>query len=431
MARRTRDRQDRLGQLLTQVERRFQDSPLSEVGELLAGTISALQASAQAGLTDAGAVESLAGCVTVILDSLPSSFGDRFDFDALLVRALAGEWSQGGARLSGMLVPKPSDIWGHQRVPMPSFDRKPLPVIDVLHVPGEDNLDDLDLLTYPFMCHELGHNLLFKQGDEFCASFTRTLDRVVNGLQRQTLALQGPGRQIADSTTEQIRRYWTPTANHYNWAHEIAVDVIALWTCGSAYLAALHDVMDEGNLNPYQLGQSHPPYEVRARAMIEVATQLGWAYYTGDFQDLIDRWPTTVWAQDKTNLYAACADTRLVQGSVSAALETCRSFSAPALHACPRRGGAGEAAPAGAPGSRCRDHSRSLAHPHSNRPAQLCGVGARRCPPPSHRPHTVMPLILYERDTCKAPASATWSTQGRLIPMSGFVKHISASQTRS
>jgi hypothetical protein len=328
--RRTRDRQDRLGELLTQVERRFQNSPLQPLGDLLVRTWKHLPASAQSGFTGSEAVDRMVAHTSFLLEWLPHTFGERFDFDSQLLSALVEDCSQGGAQFSINLIPKPFTTWGHHTVEMPSTDGKLFLAIDLIHFPGEDNLSDIDLLDYPFACHELGHNLLFKpQGGAFCESISRTLEEIVNGLHRQTLSLQGAGKDIALSTIEQIRRYWTPTPDHRNWAHEIAVDVIALWTCGPAYLAALQDVLEHANTNPYQLGQSHPPYEVRAKAMIEAANQLGWAYYTGEYQTLIEGWPKSPWAADQTNLYAACADPRLVNASVAAALETCRSLALP------------------------------------------------------------------------------------------------------
>jgi hypothetical protein len=314
--------------LLTQVERRFQDSPLSAIGNLLGRTLTALQASAQAGFTPPESVDYVVTYTSSVLDSLPSSFGERYAFDARFLASLLEDCSQGGAQFSPMLIPKPSDSWGHQTV-VPSPEGKSAFTVDVILLPGEDDLNDVDLREYPFACHELGHNALFKQGDVFCSAFSQTLDDVVNALHRQTLALQGSGKQITAATIEQIRTYWTPTANHKNWAHEIAVDVIALWICGPAYLAALKYVLEQGETDPYQLGQSHPPYEVRAKAMTEAANQLGWAYYTGDYQALIEFWPKSSWAAGRTNVYAACADARLVTGSVTAALDTCRALGLP------------------------------------------------------------------------------------------------------
>jgi hypothetical protein len=327
MARQRRDRQDHLGQLLTQVERRFQESPLSAVGELLVGTLTDLQTSAQAGFTEPEAVEHVVAFVSYVLESLPCTFGDRFTFDAQILSELVADCSQGGAQFSSNLIPKPSGTWGHQTIK--SVDPKYPYVLNVIQLPGEDNLAEIDLRDYPFACHELGHNLLLRQGDAFCAAVKQILDEVINGLHRQTLALQGSGKEIVGRTIEDIRRYWTPTDNHRNWAHEIAVDVIALWTCGPAYLAALQYVLEDPKTNPYQLGQSHPPYEVRAKAMVEAANMLGWAYYTGDYLALIEAWPKSPWAGDRTNLYAACADLRLVNGCVAAALETCRSLALP------------------------------------------------------------------------------------------------------
>jgi hypothetical protein len=325
--RRSPDRQDRLGQLLTEVERRFQNSPLNGVGRLLTNTLTDLQASAQAGFTTPEAVDCTVAFASYVLESLPRTFGERFTFDAQILSELVVDCSQGGAQFSPNLIPKPSGTWGHQTIN--SVDPKYSYTLNVIHLPGEDNLGEIDLLDYPFACHELGHNLLLKQGAAFCAAVTQILDGIINGLHRQTLALQGSGKEIAVSTIDQIRQYWTPTANHRNWAHEIAVDVIALLTCGPAYLAALQDVLERSDTNPYQLGQSHPPYEVRAKAMIEAAKLLEWTYYTGEYETLIENWPKSSWASDRTNFYTACADNRLVQGTLEAALQTCRLLALP------------------------------------------------------------------------------------------------------
>lgn len=327
MARRNRNRQDRLGTLLVHVQRRFADTPLNAIGEKLVNIISDVQRSVQAGFSSSEDSERIANYVASVLEFLPSSFGDRFTFDAQLIHALAGEYSQGNASLSGMLVPKPSREWGHQTVSMPSSDGKTAYAINVIHLPGDDNSADIDLLNYPFICHELGHNILFRGGDPFITAFGQELNAVLAAIQRQTLGIRGSAKQVADATAEQVRRYWTPTADQYNWAHEIAVDVMSIWLSGPAYLAALQDVMEADDLNPYQLGQSHPPYEIRARALIDAAGRLGWAYYTGDIQSLLDRWSSP--SDEKTNLHVACGDPRCISAAVSAAIRTCEVLSLP------------------------------------------------------------------------------------------------------
>ena len=329
MARRNRDNHDRLGQYLTQLRRRFDASPLKIVYERLAADIEAVQVSARAGSTPSEAVEQFGAYVAFVIDSLPTTFQDRFTFDAQIIAALAAEFSQGQARLSGMLIPKPSQTWGHQAVRMPAPAGEPAHVIDVIHMPGDDVLEDIDLLAYPFVYHELGHNVLFRYGQAFCESIQRTLATFLDSLQRQNLAIRGQARQVADTTSTQIRQFWTPTSDHYNWAHETAVDVISLWTCGPAYLAALLDVVDRDNLDPYQLGQSHPPYALRSQVLVQAAGQLGWAYYTGSLQDLADRWTKSDWAKNRTNLHIACADPCLVGGTITAAIETCEGLALP------------------------------------------------------------------------------------------------------
>lgn len=328
MARRNRNRQEQLESLLVQVQRRFTDTPLLAIGEMLINVISDVQVSVQVGGSSAEDAEKIASYVARLLDFLPSSFKDRFIFDAQFVRALADEYSQGAAPLSGMLVPKPSQTWGHQSISMPSSDGLNAYVIDVIHLPGADNTADIDLLDYPFVCHELGHNILFKNGDSFITAFAHELDTVLSAIQRQTLGIRGASRQVADSTAEQVRRYWTPTPDQFNWAHEIAVDVISLWLSGPAYLAALQDVMEADDLNPYQLGQSHPPYEIRASALIDAAGRLGWAYYTGGLQCLLDRWSSAP-PGERTNLHVACADSRLLNGVISVAIQTCEQLLLP------------------------------------------------------------------------------------------------------
>jgi hypothetical protein len=328
LARRNRNRQDQLDNLLVQIQRRLADTPLAVVGEHLASTISEVQLSSANGASASENCQKLTNYVTRLLEFLPSSFGDRFKFDAQLIDAIAQECSQGACRMSRMLIPKPSQEWGHQSVFMPCYKGSAPDVINLIHMPGDDNLFDIDLLDYAFLCHELGHNILFRGGDAFIAGFGQHLDAVLAPIQKQTLGIRGWSKQVADATAEQVRRYWTPTADQYNWAHEIAVDVISLWLIGPAYLAALQDVMEPDALDPYQLGQSHPPYEIRARALIDTAGRLGWAYYTGAIQTLVDRWSAAS-ASHARNLHVACADPRLLSGTIATALKTCEALSLP------------------------------------------------------------------------------------------------------
>ena len=81
-----------------------------------------------------------------------------------------------------------------------------------------------------------------------------------------------------------------PSPNHFDWSHEIAADMIAFWTCGPAYVAALFDVLEYDGLNPYKIGPGHPPYEVRANALLYAGESLGWEAYLSDLRDIVGRW---------------------------------------------------------------------------------------------------------------------------------------------
>jgi len=116
LARRNRENNGQFGQLLIKVQRRFNNSPLEIIGRLLAETISDVQRSVLSGGPPSEDTKELANYVGRVLDSLPVTFGDRFEFDAQLIAGLAAEYSQGGVCLSSMLVPRPSQTWGHETV---------------------------------------------------------------------------------------------------------------------------------------------------------------------------------------------------------------------------------------------------------------------------------------------------------------------------
>jgi hypothetical protein len=320
--RRERHKQDPLRQMLGQ-------SPLSCVYQKVEEVVFALQQELQHGLVHQDVISRLSGYIDGMLALLPQSFGDRFYFDACLIGALSEEWSQGGTQLSGMIVPKLSREWGHMSLPLATYGREATHVIDLVLIPGDDRLEDIDLLAYPFFCHELGHNALFKYDPVFSQSFRSMLEQVTNGMLRQSLADKGAMRGRARDTVTLVRQRWNPTADHYNWAYEIAMDVIALWTTGPAYLAAFHDILDDEARNPYQLGQSHPPYEIRVNALIDASNRLGWEDYTQDLAERIAHWHRSHWRKERNNQYVACASPDLVRGCVTSVITTCETLSLP------------------------------------------------------------------------------------------------------
>jgi hypothetical protein len=327
--RRVRHKQDPLSQILDKVKQRLGASPLSVIYPKFEEVVLTLQQDLQHGLVGQNVADWLSGSIIRMLDLLPQSFGERFYFDTGMITALSEEWSQGSTRLSGTIYPKPGKDWRHVSLPLPNYGRAAMPVIDLVLIPGDDRLEDVDLLAYPLLCHELGHNALFKHDTAFPQSFRPALEQVTNGLLRQSLADQGAARVRARNMVTTVRQLWNPTANHYNWAHEIAVDVIALWTTGPAYLATFQDTLENEAPNPYQVGQSHPPYEVRANALIDASGRLGWEDYTHGLSERVAYWRQSHWREERNNRYVACASADLVRGCVTSAISVCEVLSLP------------------------------------------------------------------------------------------------------
>src|SRR2546430_1338369 len=85
--------------------------------------------------------------VTTVVRSLPRTYGDRFWFDAGLIRAMAGDW--GDPRLfSPMIIPCYEKQWGYARLPMPLTElchgssEPQSHVVELIMVPGNDDLQN-------------------------------------------------------------------------------------------------------------------------------------------------------------------------------------------------------------------------------------------------------------------------------------------------
>lgn len=328
MARRTRTKNDRLDEVLAEVRTRFSGTPLTCVCDLLESDLLFAQGALRGGGMSPEDAERLALKVEGFIEHLPQSFDPRFLFDSVMIKAICEEWSQQGTYLSDLIIPSYSDNWGHLSVTYARPGGTSVPV-DLILFPGSRCLEGVNLLDYPFLCHELGHNALFKHDELFGPRFSPALDHFARSLQRRAMADRGAARQRAQSNVDEMCRLWGPSADHNNWSHEIAVDVIALWTCGPAYLATFQDILEAKGLDPYQIGQSHPPYEVRANALLTASDQLGWAYYTGGIRRQMDVWRSSEWSRGRTNSYLSYASPDLVRDSVDAALAVCEALGLP------------------------------------------------------------------------------------------------------
>jgi hypothetical protein len=125
-----------------------------------------------------------------------------------------------------------------------------------------------------------------------------------------------------------LRQVWTPSSNTRDWANELAADAIALWTCGPAFLIAMQHALETRKIRPYEMSQTHPPYELRLRLLLDLADNLEWADECSDLKQILRTWQTDSRPAD-ANSYAALAHFTLAEECASEIVKACRGWGLP------------------------------------------------------------------------------------------------------
>jgi hypothetical protein len=313
--------------ILTRI-RAVTESPLKEIGEKLFGVFSELQDADNR--RDLNNFADLSHTFDRIVDLFPATYGERFYFDAAMIQASVDSLSNQQLTFNPMIVPRHSNKWGHQSLPMPSGSKTEIDMVDFILFPGQDDINEVNLLSYPFLLHELGHNILFKYDDAFRSGFKQTLEAITNKLALASIADQGAVRLQSQQSVETVRRHWEPTADHKNWAYELAIDILALWIMGPAYLAAFIDETDKPGIDPFLL-QAHPPYELRAKVLVQVAKSIGWQKHCDALNQLLVDWRTSQQTRhsSEVNRYVALSNEQILESCIGFALETCKALQLP------------------------------------------------------------------------------------------------------
>ncbi len=210
---------------------------------------------------------------------------------------------------------------------MPSENLNDAHVVDVIHMPGPDDLGEVDLLAYPWIIHEMGHYLLLRYSSNFVPVFKVELEGIVSNLRLASIADRGSASTKAHRILEQLARLWNPSHGQRNWAHELAIDLISVWTCGPAYLACFQDAVEKQSMNPYEVTETHPPFAVRADALITAAKRLGLQKYTGNLQRLTDEWRRPKWMNRRDSRFLSLARPELIKSCSNVALSFCESLN--------------------------------------------------------------------------------------------------------
>jgi len=310
--------------------KKLADTPLREIGLELESQLTFLQRASNTNPENGEILKVFLSQVATILQILPITFDDRFWFDAEMVRAIASGWNRTGQRLTGTILTKPESEWAHKSVYIPvGSNREQGKSINVIIVPGSDSLSDVDLLDYPWIFHELAHNLFYYDDSLFVESFSQRINSFLGALRLRAIADQGSAKTKSQATINKIEKFWYPTLTHKNWGHEMAMDIVALWASGPAFLAAFQDKVEDKSCDPYRVDKVHPPYAVRAMALSRASKILGWVDEARGIKNLIANWRKSSWARQVDNSYMALTDPKLLDGVVECALATCDSYSIP------------------------------------------------------------------------------------------------------
>jgi hypothetical protein len=312
--------------------KRLSDTPLGTVANELETQLVFLHNAQCDHISHGQILNAFVSQANALVKLLPATFGNRFWFDAQMIDAIASVWNKGKQRLSGTIVPKSSNEWSHSSAFVTlGTGNEQRKSINVISFPGKDELVGIDLLTYPWLCHELAHNLFYYDDSLFIKCFTPKLASFLNTLRLRAIADHGSARTKGQAVIARIAEFWTPTLTHNNWSHEMAMDIVALWTCGPAFLAAFQDEIEDKGKNPYHVDKAHPPYALRAIALLKASRTLGWTNHTKDIRVILENWRKSKWAKGIDNNYRSLCDPQLTEAVLDCTLATCEAFG---LTAC-------------------------------------------------------------------------------------------------
>lgn len=301
-------------------------TPLLEINKKLSLDLEHAKASFLSKSLSEEGLANLCAYIRRFVDRLPQSFEKRFFFDAAFILALAKDFAD-GLPCSGMIVPRYGENWGHERLMMPwQKNAQRGHAVHLIHVSGRDQLKDVDLLDYPWMAHEWGHYIMLRHDSSFSPDFSSELDKIIKSLRLSAFADRGLAKHKSQRHIQELIGFWTPSADHRNWAHELSIDLLSLWTCGPAYLACFEDYLRKKRPNPYMIEQSHPPYSVRAEALIEGARQLGLGAYTSGLMGIVVEWDKSKWHVEKDNHFIGLDNQGIMKACIHAAFGFCGSL---------------------------------------------------------------------------------------------------------
>jgi hypothetical protein len=220
-------------------------------------------------------------------------------------------------------------LFGREVVEMLPVKGTPLAYFDLIYIPCYDHEDAVPLLDYPWLCHELGHYLLTHHGQTLIGFFSPCLHKLLSTLRIRSVADRGIARTTANERMQDIETKWRLSHAGKSWSNETAIDAIALWCCGPAYLEAFKDKHE--NMKPFLIEQTHPPVEIRTAALVQTACRLGWQEYIAPLEKMWEAWNNSKIPASVQNRYASLDRKELIDGCIEAAIGYCEYLKMPRL----------------------------------------------------------------------------------------------------
>jgi len=303
-------------------------APLDCIAQALSNALETANGAISRGEMSHEELTGLAHYIQEIVRPLPKTYGDRFWFDAGLIRAMSNDWSS-EKLFSTMIIPCYENQWGYSRVPMPLSEARSHStpgrshIIELVFLPGTDEIGQVALLQYPWIAHELAHSLMFRHDGTLIPLISSAVTGAVQKQRLAAIADRGRARAMSQEAMNQFSSAWMPTVDHRNWAHEIIADLVAMWVLGPSYLAAFEDLLGDGGQNPFQISTAHPPYAVRVAALLGAARRLRLAEYTQGLERISSAWGASQWCSEKTNRYRFLASAEVIDGLTDGAFGFC------------------------------------------------------------------------------------------------------------
>ena len=175
----------------------------------------------------------------------------------------------------------------------------------------------------------MGHGLFAKCPPEFLQDYVQVVDYHCKPLIRKAISDSPDVRALTKAHVARLRQCWLPRGDQRSWIHELAVDLFALWSCGPAFLAAMKDVTESPQLDPFDIESAHPPYELRIRILADCARYLGWEKEAVPLERMLQQWESRKAGLQNYNYYIALTPRDLTEEAITWALNGCRAWKIP------------------------------------------------------------------------------------------------------